>query len=147
VKTPITTLVCIFTVAVAFLSCDFGTNNENMQNNSSMQSNSSSSSKPQCDGTDLSLYGFGRPCGCVLPTITPTLPPEEQCGNNKYMPISGYIRCENDIIEAKCGDEWYNTETQFCYEHSVFDKCDGEIYYPPDEICENFSAKYPSLSK
>jgi hypothetical protein len=128
-KASIKMLICIFAVAIAFLSCDFGTNSSNTP------SGSSSSSEPKCDGTDISLYGFGKPCGCVREINMEIY--MEQCGDKKYLPISGYIRCENDVIEAKCGDEWYNPETQFCHEHNILDKCEGEVYYPPDQICEN----------
>jgi hypothetical protein len=106
-----------------------------------MQSNSSSSFEPQCDGTDLSLYGYGNPCGCVLPTI---FIKTEQCGD-EYILIGEYERCENGVVERRCGDEWYNTKTQFCYEYNVFDKCDGEIYYPPDQICENNVIHIPNV--
>jgi hypothetical protein len=128
-KISIKVLVCIFAVAVAFLSCDFGTNNE-----SNVLNNSSSSFEPKCDGTDMSLYGFGNPCGCVPPAIIPNII-EEQCGNDKYI-LASFIRCENDVIEAKCENEWYNPKTKFCYESNILDKCGGEIYYPPDQ-CEN----------
>jgi len=37
-------------------------------------------------------------------------------GNTIYSKLSQ--RCQNDIVETKCGNGWYNSVTQFCYSNS-----------------------------
>jgi hypothetical protein len=36
------------------------------------------------------------------------------CGSKYYWPDS-YTKCEGGVIKDKCGDAWYNYETEYCY--------------------------------
>jgi uncharacterized protein (TIGR02145 family) len=47
---------------------------------------------------------------------------ETMCGSSSsgewYNASNQDLRCENGIIEKKCGNRWYNDVSQFCYENS-----------------------------
>ncbi|MDR3000849.1 MAG: hypothetical protein LBU89_06245 [Fibromonadaceae bacterium] len=47
--------------------------------------------------------------------------------------------CEDGIIKTKCGtsDDYYDPETQFCNSNIVYKKCDGEVYNPAANKCED----------
>ncbi|GBU25022.1 hypothetical protein R83H12_01661 [Fibrobacteria bacterium R8-3-H12] len=42
----------------------------------------------------------------------------ERCGSSWYSPAS-YIRCQNGVLEGKCGDEWNNSTTQICHGETI----------------------------
>jgi len=44
----------------------------------------------------------------------------ERCGTTWYNPTSATQRCQNDVIENKCGDRWYsNSTTQVCHSETI----------------------------
>jgi len=43
----------------------------------------------------------------------------------------------NSFLARKCGNDYYNAETQFCQDAKIYDKCDGSSYDPFIEKCEN----------
>jgi uncharacterized protein (TIGR02145 family) len=85
--------------------------------------------------------------GCCNDTTTFTLATKfchsnrvyDKCGGKEYLPFEGNQLCEDDILKFRCGNEFfYVPETQFCHNHfSVFDKCNGAIYSPPYQKCED----------
>ena len=46
-------------------------------------------------------------------------------------------RCQNSVVETKCGSYYYNPETQFCVSNNVYSKCDNKEYDPSYQRCQN----------
>jgi len=46
-------------------------------------------------------------------------------------------KCQNSIVEIKCGTSSYNPETQFCVSNSVYSKCNNREYDPSYQRCQN----------
>jgi len=59
----------------------------------------------------------------------------DTCGGEKY--TSRNQICEDDVLNDLCGEDYYNTKMQFCFEqdNKIYDKCDGEIYNPLNQKC------------
>jgi len=65
------------------------------------------------------------------------------CGNEPYIDHPDYGKCVGGVLQRKCGDVWYNRETQYCdYEYNpntneetrtvkAKERC-GNKYYEPD---------------
>jgi hypothetical protein len=66
----------------------------------------------------------------------------ERCGNALY--AYSHERCQNGVLEYKCGDVWYNPETHECHHSNgnempkAKERC-GSKYYEPnsDTRCQN----------
>jgi uncharacterized protein (TIGR02145 family) len=58
-----------------------------------------------------------------------------KCNDIAYNPLKQ--RCKKGIIETKCGTDWHNSATLFCYENEAWDKCGGKEYDPANQRCQN----------
>jgi uncharacterized protein (TIGR02145 family) len=70
-----------------------------------------------------------------------------RCGGAGYNPLmqgccvntiffKATQRCEDSIIETKCGSGWYDAATHFCYnDATVHKKCGGSYYDPSTQFC------------
>jgi uncharacterized protein (TIGR02145 family) len=70
-----------------------------------------------------------------------------KCNNTQYNPlekdccvstifIKANQRCgEGDVVETKCGQEWYNSKTHFCVNEEIISKCGGNEYDLKTEQC------------
>jgi uncharacterized protein (TIGR02145 family) len=61
-----------------------------------------------------------------------------KCGGSSYNPVEQ--RCQSNVVESKCGSNWYKISTQFCYKYEsgyygVYDKCNGNEYEPETKFC------------
>jgi uncharacterized protein (TIGR02145 family) len=50
-------------------------------------------------------------------------------------------RCQNSIVETKCGDDGYNPATQFCSRNIIYNNCGGSSYNPVTQFCSNGTLK------
>jgi uncharacterized protein (TIGR02145 family) len=60
---------------------------------------------------------------------------DARCGSGGYDASNQNLRCQNNVIETKCGDRWYDATAQFCYESSKVGNFCGinpQKYYDPD---------------
>jgi uncharacterized protein (TIGR02145 family) len=61
---------------------------------------------------------------------------ETKCGNDWYDTANSNLRCQSSVVETKCGtNNWYNASTQFCYNNSeIGDFCgiNPQKSYDPD---------------
>jgi uncharacterized protein (TIGR02145 family) len=64
-----------------------------------------------------------------------TRPLYPKCNGQDYTPANQ--RCENNVVETKCGTDWYNSLTQFCNGNGVYGKCGGNDYDPSTHYCKN----------
>jgi uncharacterized protein (TIGR02145 family) len=76
-------------------------------------------------------------------------PLEDGCCGSEIFPLSKYgccasslfrlsdERCQKDVVETKCGtsSDYYNSETRFCVDNKVYDKCNGQTYNPEYQRC------------
>ncbi|MDR2584176.1 MAG: fibrobacter succinogenes major paralogous domain-containing protein [Fibromonadaceae bacterium] len=58
------------------------------------------------------------------------------------LPASLFLGCGsydevNTFSAEKCGKDYYNLNTQFCYDAKIYDKCGGNRYDPLYEKCKN----------
>jgi hypothetical protein len=65
---------------------------------------------------------------------------KEICGDKYYEPDS-YTRCQNEVVQGKCGEDWYDAETQYCEYNTQTIKARelcGNLYIRPDyQRCSN----------
>jgi uncharacterized protein (TIGR02145 family) len=60
----------------------------------------------------------------------------DKCDGKLYNPFLQI--CKDNILKMRCGDDGYDSETQFCSENdSIYDKCDGKLYNPSYQKCED----------
>ncbi|MDR0516805.1 MAG: hypothetical protein LBH25_07130 [Fibromonadaceae bacterium] len=75
---------------------------------------------------------------------------EAECGSDWYDIADENLRCRNNILEAvsKCGtgNNFYNSETQFCRGNDVYNKCDGQEYPATDYCSAGTLKKYGSVA-
>ena len=58
-----------------------------------------------------------------------------QCGGKLYIP-SDELRCENDVIETKCGIGWYDATNQRCGAHNVVEtECGSGWFNAANQRC------------
>ena len=55
---------------------------------------------------------------------------ETKCGTDWYNAANVDLRCQSSIVETKCGSSWYNPSTQSCSGGTVYitDSRDGQTY-------------------
>jgi len=59
-----------------------------------------------------------------------------KCNGQNYTPPNQ--RCENNVVETKCGSDWYNASTQFCHtDNTIHYKCNGSNYNASTQYCFN----------
>ena len=66
---------------------------------------------------------------------------------SSYCYATIYNKCGGTIeftprTERCCGSSKYTFATQFCSDNSVYDKCDGNTYNPPNQRCQNNVIEY-----
>ena len=63
---------------------------------------------------------------------------EGKCGSNWYDVSNTNLRCQDEVIEDKCGtSNWYNSSTKFCSGSTIYSKCDGNDYNPSTQRCQD----------
>lgn len=45
--------------------------------------------------------------------------------------------CRDGVVYGLCGEDEYDIRTKFCYEHKIYDLCDGQRYAPDGQVCDN----------
>jgi hypothetical protein len=89
---------------------------------------------------------------------TSTLKARERCGSKYYIPDEGYIRCQNGVVQERCGgwnqEEalWYNYETHYCsynydgsgstYTIKAQERCGNQYINDDYERCNNEVVEY-----
>ena len=64
---------------------------------------------------------------------------ETKCGSDWYNAANTDLKCESSVVKIRCGtgDNFHNPATQFCNGNTVYDKCNGQNYTPASQRCEN----------
>jgi uncharacterized protein (TIGR02145 family) len=73
---------------------------------------------------------------------------ETKCGTGWYNARNSGMRCQDNVVETQCenGYNWYNSLTQFCNVNEVLNKCGGNIYDPYTQECADGSVRAATYS-
>jgi uncharacterized protein (TIGR02145 family) len=71
---------------------------------------------------------------------------QDCCVSSAIFNLANQI-CEDDVVKERCGSNYYNPATQFCYGDDVVDKCGGVTEYNPTmQFCHTDGKVYSKCS-